>query len=64
MSTLQKLYKASWVYLKLSQFNVFITFIAVMSSCSILHHEKFTKVICIVCSFHLVKFALCIVVFL
>ena len=29
-----------------------ITFIAVISSFSILGHEKLVKVICIVCSFH------------
>ena len=32
-----------------------ITFIAVISSFSILRHEKFIKVTCIACSFHLVK---------
>ena len=55
MSTLQKLYRASWVYLKLFQL---LTFIAVILSFWILGHEKFIKVICVVCSFHLVKFAL------
>ena len=35
-----------------------ITFIAVISSFSMLGHEKVIKVICIVCSFHLVKYTL------
>ena len=34
-----------------------ITFIAVISFFSILGHKKFIKVICLVCFFHLVKFA-------
>ena len=41
-----------------------ITFIAIISYFSILGHEKFIKVICIVCSFHLVKCALSNCVFL